>query len=227
MNPATLGTIVSVRTGVVREMPRPAWDRLPGATWSSAFLKEERPGPVRIGPLGLEGDEQADRSVHGGPEMAVLMYAAVHYEAWRREPGLERMGPGGFGENLTVDPLSETGVCIGDVLRVGGSRLQVASPRGPCQSISRRWDDPQLLRRVTERLWTGWYLRVLEPGEVAAGDTIELADRPNPAWSVLRLLELRFRGAHDHEARRTASRLAELDADWRRRLDPESGALER
>jgi len=212
-----LGTLVSVRTGRVREHERPAWDQRRAKTFETAYWKEERQGPVRIGTLGLEGDEQADRRGHGGPEMAVLMYAARHYADWRRLPGLEGMGPGGFAENLTLDGADETRVCVGDVLDVGGARLQIASPRGPCANISRRWDAEWLLKRARETRHTGWYLRVLKEGVVASGDEVRLIERPHDGWTIDRLLRLRFAVPGDAEGRREASGLEALAPEWRER----------
>ncbi|MBK7368570.1 MAG: MOSC domain-containing protein [Candidatus Eisenbacteria bacterium] len=83
--------------------PLPEWDRGERSTWRSAYGKDEVAGPVFVGALGLDGDEQAHLDVHGGPQMAVLAYAQAHYAHWREVPGLERMGPGGFAENLTLD----------------------------------------------------------------------------------------------------------------------------
>ena len=143
---ASVGTVVSVRAGRVAAYARPDWDQRRALPWKTAFWKDEVPGPVRVRLLGLAGDEQADKRSHGGPQMAVLMYAGRHYADWRRLPGLERMGPGGFGENLTLDGADETSVCVGDVLEVGGARLQIASPRGPCAAISRRWNAEWLLK---------------------------------------------------------------------------------
>ena len=214
MKPTALGTVLAVRTGRVRHLAMPAWDRTGEPNWSSAFIKEERKGPVQVGTLGLEGDEQADRVHHGGPEMAVLMYAGKHYDLWRTEPGLDQMGPGGLGENLTVSPLDETSVCVGDVLEVGGCVLQVSSPRAPCNSISRRWNDANLLRRVTERLWTGWYLRVLEEGPVQEGAEIVLRERPHADWSVHRLLALRLRTPRDPAELAQAQTLAAMSPEW-------------
>src|SRR5437763_5635025 len=141
----TVAPVVSVRAGRVRQHDRPAWDHIRTHDWRTAYWKDELPGPVRIGALGLEGDEQADKRHHGGPEMAVLMYAEGHYEHWRTLEGLGAMGPGGFGENLTLRGTDESSLCVGDELEVGSARLQIASPRGPCVDISRRWNAEWLL----------------------------------------------------------------------------------
>jgi MOSC domain-containing protein YiiM len=147
--------------------------------------------------------------------MAVLMYAGSHYPGWRALEGLEGMGPGGFGENLTVTGLEETEVCIGDVLEVGGTRMQVSSPRGPCADISRRWDREWLLKKVVERRHTGWYLRILEPGEVKAGDRVRMVERVHDGWTVDRILRLRYVTPHDVAGLHEASTLAAFSNEWR------------
>jgi MOSC domain-containing protein YiiM len=213
------GTIVSVRVGRVRELSRPAWDHHEERSWHSAFGKDEVAGPVRVASLGLEGDEQADRAVHGGPEMAVLAYAANHYRLWREVPGLESMGPGGFAENLTVETFDELGVCIGDVFEAGEVTLQVSSPRGPCAGISRWWNEPSMVKRATESARVGWYHRVLKEGVLERGDSYRLADRPRPALSVARVFRLRIGLEHDPAALRTLIDCPELSPEWRRHLE--------
>jgi MOSC domain-containing protein YiiM len=208
------GAVVSVRTGKVTPYERPAWDHIQNRPYETAFRKAEVAGAIHVGPLGLEGDEQADKKFHGGPHMAVLMYAEVHYADWRTLDGLDGMGPGGFGENLTVTHLDETQVCVGDVLEVGGTRLQVSSPRGPCADISRRWDREWLLKKVVERRHTGWYLRVLAPGDVRVGDSVRLLERPHAGWSIDRILRLRYVTPHDHAGLREAAAVAAFAPEW-------------
>ncbi len=217
MSERSLGTVVSVRTGAARAHERPAWDRARSPAWRTAYWKDEAAGPVHVGALGLAGDGQADRRGHGGPEMAVLMYAAAHYEHWRTLPGLATMGPGGFAENLTVAGADERALCVGDVLRVGGAELQIASPRGPCANISRRWDAEWLLERVRAERKTGWYLRVRREGPVAKGDAVTLLDRPHPAWTVDRLLALRFVIPRDPAELAEAAGLDAMAEEWRER----------
>ena len=212
------GRVVSVRVGKVTAYERPAWDHIQTRPYQTAFRKAEVAGPVHIGPLGLQGDEQADKKFHGGPHMAVLMYAESHYPGWRLVEGLADMGPGGFGENLTVTGLDETQVCVGDVFEVGGATLQVASPRGPCADISRRWDREWLLRKVVERRHTGWYLRVLAPGEVKAGDVVQLLERPHAGWTVDRMLQLRYLVPRDVPGLREASAVAAFSPEWREKF---------
>lgn len=156
----------------------------------TGFGKLPVTGPVRVGRTNLEGDGQA-WAHHGGPEMAVMAYAADHYPLWREELGWPSLPLGGFGENLSIEGADESTVCIGDTWRIGSAVLQVASPRKPCSKISRFWGRPDLLRRVVDSGRTGWYLRVLQEGQIEAGDRVELAERTHPGWTVLRAFRTR------------------------------------
>ena len=142
----------------------------------TAFEKHPVQGPVRVLVNGLAGDEQAWRH-HGGPEMALLAYAAGHYPLWRAELSWPELPLGGFAENLTVEGASEETVCIGEVWRIGTALLQVASPRTACRKLSKFWRRPGLQKAVEESGRTGWYLRVLEEGALQAGDEIQLLRR--------------------------------------------------
>lgn len=153
--------------------------------WTTAFFKEPVAGPVWLGTTNLAGDGQEDREVHGGPEKAVLAYAASHYPLWRAELGVE-LPFGGFGENFTVDGQDETTVCLADVYEVGGAIVEVSEPRLPCWKIARRWGMKRLTALVERTGRTGWYLRVLREGEVQAGDDIRLVERPLPEWTIAR-----------------------------------------
>lgn len=179
-------TVLSIQVGAPREHGSAGAPDPMDRPWTTAFFKEPVMGPVHVGVMGLEGDGQADLRVHGGPEKAVLAYAAAHYPLWREELGLGEMPYGGFGENLTVAGQDEAGVCIGDVYSVGTARVQVAQPRGPCWKIARRWRVRDLALRVQQTGRTGWYFRVLEEGSVEAGDSLTLLDRPHPEWTIAR-----------------------------------------
>jgi MOSC domain-containing protein YiiM len=208
-------TLVSVQVGRIRAYGAPDAADPREREWRSAFAKSPVSGPVHVGRLGLDGDEQAATEVHGGTEMAVLAYALEHYPAWREELGIAEMGPGGFAENLTVSGLDERTVCVGDVVTVGGARLQVSKPRGPCATISRFWKRPDLLRRVAETGRTGWYLRVLDEGAVAAGQEVRRLERPFPEWTVARVLELRHHPERDRGALARLADCAALAPGWR------------
>lgn len=165
----------------------------------SAIDKRPLEMPVAVGPLGLAGDEQGDLRVHGGPDKAVHCYAWSHYASWRAELGAVRPAadllsrPGAFGENFCLEPgLEEEQVCIGDRWAVGeqGALFELSQGRQPCWKLNDRFGVPDMARRVQQSLRAGWYLRVLQPGRVAAGDAVYLLARPHPEWTVARLLRL-------------------------------------
>jgi MOSC domain-containing protein YiiM len=131
----------------------------------------------------LAGDAQADLGVHGGPDKAVYAYPSEHLAAWALDLG-ETLGPAPFGENLSTRAALETDTCIGDLWRWNAATLQVCQPRWPCFKLAlhRGRADVQSRMRATGR--TGWYLRVVEPGEVVAGDAIEIVARDPAGLSV-------------------------------------------
>jgi MOSC domain-containing protein YiiM len=183
---APIGRIRTLLTGHVQPYTR--------AGSRSAIDKQPRGGPVDLGPLGLQGDEQGSPSVHGGPDKAVHCYAWQHYAPWRQALAghalaLERLDcPGAFGENFSLDGLDEQCVCIADQWRVGGAVLEVTQGRQPCWKLDDRFGVPGMALRVQDSLRAGWYLRVLEPGPVQAGNRVHLLARPHPHWSIARLL---------------------------------------
>jgi MOSC domain-containing protein YiiM len=182
----------------------------------SAFVKHAVRGPVPVTALGLEGDEQADLSVHGGPEKAVYAYSLFHYAAWRREyPQHEAaLVPGAFGENLCIDGLLESDLCTGDVHRIGSSHLQVCQPRQPCFKLALRFDDKFMPKAMIRTGRAGWYYRVLEPGVIATDDTVQLVDRPNPDFPFARLIELISRGKATHAELQRLQDMKGLASGW-------------
>jgi MOSC domain-containing protein YiiM len=193
------GKLVSVQVGRVRTHTIPAIPDHDEREWRTAYYKDPVAGPVRAGYLGLDGDEQFDRLDHGGPHRALLGYSADHYPHWRAELGIEEIGAGGFGENLTISGQDETTVCVGDTYAIGPVRAQVSQPRGPCSNISRRWQRPDLLKRVAETSRFGWYLRVLEEGELESGMDVRLVERLYPDLNVARVFRLRVEPQLDSE----------------------------
>lgn len=181
---------MSARQATVRAVLRGNVQPLGHAT--SAIDKLQVVGPVRVHALGLDGDEQADRRVHGGEDKALHCYAWKHYAAWRRELlgcALWRV-PGAFGENLSVEGLDEHAVCIGDRWLIGTAVTVVSQGRQPCFKLNLRLGVDNMAARVQNTLRAGWYLRVERPGEVAAGDSLVLLDRPHPAFSVACVLAM-------------------------------------
>ena len=174
------GSIVSIQLGRIAPLgPKGV---------PSAFVKKTVDGPVKAERLGLVGDEQADRRAHGGPDKAIYCYPLEHYAAWiRDEPKHAALFiPGGFGENLTLHGFSEDQTCVGDVLDIGGARVQVTQPRQPCFKLGLRFEDPQMLRAMIRSGRIGWYVRVLNPGEIETGSRIVIQERLNPMWSITR-----------------------------------------
>jgi MOSC domain-containing protein YiiM len=183
----------------------------------SGFVKQARHGAVAVGLEGLDGDAQADLSVHGGPEKAVYGYAADHYPDWEAEhPGhAGRFAPGSMGENLAVAGMTEATLCVGDIHRIGSALLQVCQPRQPCFKLALRFDDPHMVRAMVQSLRSGWYYRVLETGALRAGDAVALEARPNPDFPFARLVEIVYRR---HPTLEELARMAELDGlarQWR------------
>jgi MOSC domain-containing protein YiiM len=155
----------------------------------TGIYKHAIAGPVRVGREGLDGDNQADRRVHGGPQKAVHHYAAENYLQLRaRFPGAAAgFVPGSLGENISTTGWTEDSVCIGDVYAIGTCRLQLSQPRSPCWKIDHKFDLQNLSRFVAERGIAGWYYRVLEQGVIQAGDDCVLLARNADAVSVRRL----------------------------------------
>jgi MOSC domain-containing protein YiiM len=167
-----MARLVSVNVG----RPQPVGLRR-GRTVKSAIGKAPVDRRVRVSGVNVEGDDQADRSVHGGPDKAIYAYAAEDTAWW--EAQLEReLGPGAFGENLTVEGVDVSGAVIGERWRLGTVELEVCQPRFPCFKLGLRFGDPKMLKRFTQAERPGAYLRIVREGEIAAGDAIEVLDRP-------------------------------------------------
>jgi MOSC domain-containing protein YiiM len=152
--------------------------------WESSIVRIPSAGPRWLYTTHLEGNRQADTKNHGGLGQAVLLYAAEHYPFWQAELGNENIGPGGFGENFTVEGLSESTSCIGDTYAIGAARIQVTGPRYPCWKIERRWNIDGLTSLVGETGRTGWYCRVLCEGMIEPGMALSLIERPYPDVTV-------------------------------------------
>lgn len=151
------------------------------ATWrgedvATGIFKTPVAGSVMARTLNLDGDRQADLTVHGGPEKAVYGYPAEHYTFWREQLG-EELPPGAFGENLTTTGLDEATLQIGDRLRVGEAELVVTQPRLPCFKLNLRFNRPDMVRRFLASRRTGFYFAVAKEGAVKAGDAITVLAR--------------------------------------------------
>jgi MOSC domain-containing protein YiiM len=165
------GRLVSVNVGA--PAPRTAGRR----TVESGIVKRQVSGRVRIEGVNVAGDRQADLSVHGGPDKAVYSYAVEDYRWW--SAGLGRpLDPATFGENLTMSGVDVSGAVIGERWRVGTALLEVAQPRLPCYKLGMRMGDPVFPSRFAAANRPGAYLRIVEPGDAGAGDTVDVLERP-------------------------------------------------
>lgn len=154
----------------------------------TAIWKVPVEGRVRVRGVNLDGDGQADRSVHGGPDKAVYAYAIEDTRAWEREIGGE-LGPGAFGENLTIEGIDVSGALIGERWRVGTTLLEVVQPRLPCFKLGLRMNDPSFVKRFAAASRPGAYLRIVEEGDLGAGDTVAVDTAALPDHGVtMRLL---------------------------------------
>ena len=213
----TVGTLHSVQVGTPRRYGVAGAPDAMDRPWKTSFFRAPSPEPRWLFTTHLDGNAQADTKNHGKPGQAVLLYAAAHYPAWRAELGLPEIGPGGFGENFTVDGLSEETACIGDTYAVGDAQIQVTGPRYPCTKIERRWRQAGLTARVAETGRTGWYCRVVREGLVAPGVPIRLVARPYPAWTIALINDFgHFRNRDVARARALAA--CPLLNEWWRRL---------
>jgi len=149
----------------------------------SAIAKEPVAGRVRVAGVNLEGDDQADRRVHGGPDKAVYAYAAEDTAWWAAELG-SPLGPAAFGENLTLEGVDVTHAVIGERWGIGTTELQVCQPRFPCSKLGLRFGDLKMVKRFGEASRPGAYLRILREGELGAGDAVALLDRPEHGVTI-------------------------------------------
>lgn len=151
---------------------------------------------VAVDAMGLVGDEQADRSVHGGIDKAIHHYPADHYDWWRGQLGTAPLldAAGAFGENISTIGLDENSVFLGDRFRLGSALVEVTQARQPCWKLDHRFETKGVMAGVVKTRRSGWYYRVLEAGTVRAGDDLELVDRPYPEWPLASLFGLLIGG---------------------------------
>ncbi len=182
---------------------------------STGIFKEPVAGRVMMRKLNLDGDRQADLSVHGGPEKAVYVYPSEHYDFWKRELPDMDLPWGVFGENLTTTGLLETEINIGDKFRVGTAEVMVTQPRMPCYKLGIRFGRTDIIKRflVSER--SGFYLSVLKEGEVGAGDEFQLMEKNVAAVSVVDVTRLYSSEKDNVALMRRAIATEALPESWR------------
>jgi MOSC domain-containing protein YiiM len=187
-----------------------------GKEIETGFFKVPLSGPVAVKRLNLQGDAQADLTVHGGPDKAVYVYPQEHIQFWKKVLKREDLGPGSFGENLTVEGLAENEVAIGDEFSMGTARFVVSQPRLPCFKLALALETPSIPKTFMESGRTGFYLRVLEEGSIQAGDPIySLPSHEQERVTIVEFVELyRIKCATRDQIRRILS-LAALPEDWK------------
>ncbi|RLQ20789.1 MOSC domain-containing protein [Seongchinamella sediminis] len=206
--------VMSVNVARVREIT------FRGERHKTGIFKEPVPGPVAVNPLGLQGDRQCDLLNHGGEHKAVYGFALDHYGHWREVLDNPGLGPGAFGENLTVSGLDEETICLGDQVAIGSVLLEVSQPRVPCFKLGVALDDERAPALFTRHFHTGVYFRVLEEGELKRGDGAEVIYRHPAALSVHRLFRAFYdRDYPDRNSLLTAAmKLEVLAPEWQHKL---------
>jgi MOSC domain-containing protein YiiM len=200
-----VGVVVSVNVGTPREV---SWR---GQTVRTAIWKDPVAGRVKVRGVNVDGDEQGNREVHGGVDKALYAYAAEDYEWWAAELGRE-LAPGTFGENLTVRGIDVSGALVGERWRAGGTLLEVSQPRTPCFKLGIRMGSQRFPRQFAAARRPGAYLRILAEGEVAAGDPVEVVDRPGHGLTVAEVSRIYH---DDHAAAARLLQVPELAGTWR------------
>ncbi len=205
---AQAGRLVSVNVGLPKDV---AWQ---GKTVFTGVFKDPVSGPRRVGRLNVDGDGQGDLAGHGGEQRAVFVYQIESYRYWEHELGRDDFVHGQFGENFTVEGLSDDEVCIGDRYRIGTAVFEVTQPRVTCYRVGIRMNDPRIPALLVSHHRPGFYFRVLEEGEVQAGDEIvKLASGPE-GMSVAEVDALLYLPGHPRQQLLRALRIPALSPGW-------------
>ena len=199
------GRVLSVNVGKPRSF------EFNGRQARSAIWKFPVVGPVAARGVNLEGDDQADRKAHGGPDKAVYAYAVEDLRWWESQLG-RSLSAAEFGENLTTEGIDVNGALVGERWQVGTTLLEVSEPRVPCWRLGVRMDDMAFVRRFSEALRPGAYLRILSEGSLAAGDTIRVVERPDRGLSVRDVLRIY---SHDRQEAGRLLAVPRLSESWK------------
>ena len=201
--------LLSVNVGLPREI---LWR---GRTVRTAIWKDPVQGKRMVRRLNIEGDAQADLEAHGGEHRAVFVYQMDSYRYWEDKLHRTDFTFGQFGENFTVEGLPDAEVCIGDQYRIGGALFEVTQPRVTCYRIAIRMDEPQMAALLVEHGRPGFYFRVLQEGEVEAGDEIVKVRSGPESMSIVEIDRLLYRPGHPRQKLEQALRIPALSAGWR------------
>jgi MOSC domain-containing protein YiiM len=199
-----------------------------GQIITTAIFKDPVKGPIMLRKLNLDGDKQADLTVHGGMDKAVYSYPAEHYDYWRKQfPNMDLVW-GMFGENFTTEGLMEDSVNIGDQFQIGSAKLVSTQPRMPCYKLGVRFGHMEVIRQFMASGRPGIYFRVLEEGEVVAGDKIRIIRKDKNNVTVKDIVCLYITRDHiDIETMRRATKIRALPEGWRYEFKQKVEQLER
>lgn len=197
-------------------MPRSVTYR--GRTYETSIFKKPVNGRVRVRHLNIDGDTQGNPKTHGGPDMAVYAFGHEHYAHWAADLGRNDLAYGAFGENLTVTGMMEDEISVGDVFAIGEARLQVSEPRTPCHKLAMKFEDDDLPRRFAATGHVGFYFRVLQAGEIGAGDDIRPVSRDPAGLTIAEVLTLWADKGADRARLARALAVPALSATWRARF---------
>jgi MOSC domain-containing protein YiiM len=201
--------IISVNAGLPREIFHE------GRMIRTGIFKAPVGGRVRVNALNIEGDQQADLTVHGGVSKAIYVYPSEHYEFWRKElPGVE-LPWGSFGENLNTHGIIEKDIYIGDRVYAGSVELTVTEPRLPCYKLNAKFARGDMVKRFLRSRRTGFYLSVEREGEIGAGDAIHFLSRDESGVSVAEITRLYAFDRNDLLGMRRAAAVTALPESWR------------
>ena len=203
-----MGTLISVNVGMPKDVP---WQ---GKTVFTGVFKDPVSGPRRVRKLNVDGDGQGDLAGHGGEQRAVFVYQTDSYRYWERELGRDDLVDGQFGENFTIEGLSDDEVCIGDRYRIGTAVFEVTQPRVTCYRVGIRMNDPRIPALLVSHRRPGFYFRVLQEGEVQAGDEIiKVASGPEQ-MTVAEVDALLYLPGHPRQQLLRALRIPALSPGW-------------
>jgi MOSC domain-containing protein YiiM len=186
-----------------------------GATINTSIFKKAVSGRVTLRTLNLDGDRQADLSVHGGPYKAVYAYPSEHYEYWRQELPDANLPWGGFGENFTTEGLGEEELHVGDRLRIGSATVMVRQPRMPCYKLAAKFQRDDMIQSFLNSGRSGFYFSVEQEGEVREGDSIELVSQNQGGITIAEINRLFVHEKYNHDLLQKAIATEALPEAWR------------
>jgi MOSC domain-containing protein YiiM len=196
-----------------------------GVTINTGIFKKPVTGRIVLRTLNLDGDRQADLSVHGGPNKAVYGYASEHYEFWRQELPDTKLPWGAFGENFTTEGLREEELHVGDRFRVGSATVMVRQPRMPCYKLAAKFQRDDMIKRFLRSGRSGFYFSVEAEGEVGEGDSFELISRSNDGITIAEMNQLYIQEKYNRDLLQKAIATAALPEDWREYFLPRLNGL--